>query len=267
MKSRAAVLENIHGRRAHLAIITVVSFFTLPDTPKTTWWLSPHEKQLAHDRMIADTVEKQSDVSIYQGLKQALRDKYVWIFAVMHHIHTATSGFRSFLPTLLDTLGYDTTATLALTCPPYILASAVAVGIGLSSGKYNERTWHLTGLKFTAMLGFVLGCASMNTAARLVAAFLFVGWTYGVTSLTLGWLGVTCGQTKEKRAASLAFVNTFASASQIWAPVRTRFGGEQACQFLAWAANASRSIFGRTAQAPDTSFPSSPAPACAWSAS
>lgn len=173
--------------------------------------------------MVADIVEIQSDVSIMRGLKQALKDKYVWLFAIIHHIHTATSGFRSFLPTLLQTLGYDTTTTLALTCPPYLLASGVAICLGLSSGKFNERTWHLTGLKFTAMIGFILGCVSMNTAARLVAAFLFVGWTYGVTSLTLGWLGITCGQTKEKRAAALGFVNTFASASQIWVPVRLRF--------------------------------------------
>lgn len=180
----------------------------------------------------------------------------------MHHIHTASSGFRNFLPTLLNTLGYDTTTTLALTCPPYILASAVAVGVGLSSGRFNERTWHLTGLKCTAMVGFILGCVSMpnNTAARLVAAFLFVGWTYGVTSLTLGWLGITCGQTKEKRAAALAFVNTFASASQIWAPVCKSPSLQQGRASHFWCLllrrltrNETHSIFGRIAPPPDIS--------------
>lgn len=174
--------------------------------------------------MIADTVEKESDVSILRGLNQALRDKYVWLFAFQHHIHTASSAFRNFLPTLLDTLGYRTTITLVLTCPPYLLSAAIAIILGLSSGRVNERTWHLTGLKLTAMTGFILGCASMNTAARLVAAFLFVGWTFGVTSLTLGWVGMTCGQTKEKRAASLACVNTGASISLIWSSVCDFFG-------------------------------------------
>lgn len=169
--------------------------------------------------MIADTVEKEADVSILRGLKQALRDKYVWVFAFEHHIHTASSGFRSFLPTLLKTLGYNRTITLVLTCPPYLLSAAVAIVLGLSSGRFNERTWHLTGLKLTAMTGFILGCVSMNTASRLVAAYLFVGWTFGVTSLTFGWVGMTCGQTKEKRAAAVAIINTSASISQIWAPV------------------------------------------------
>ncbi|CAN8101328.1 unnamed protein product [Discula destructiva] len=199
-------------------VFAVLAFFILPNMPSTTWWLSPRERQLAHNRMIADTVEKEADVSMIRGLNQAVRDKYVWILAFMHHIHGATSGFRIFLPTLLDTFGYDTTTTLALTCPPYILASLVAVGTGLSSGNFNERTWHITAVKLTAITGFIMGCATMNTAARLVSAFLFVGWTYPVQSLHLGWVGITCGQTKEKRAASLAIVNTCATISLIWAP-------------------------------------------------
>lgn len=197
----------------------VIAFFTLPDTPKTTFWLSPSERTLAHERMVADTVEKQSDVSMLKGLKQAARDRHVWIFFLASQIHSATSGFRNFLPTLLNTLGYSRTITLVLTCPPYLLAAAVAIIQGLTSGKFNERTWHLTGSQLMAILGFVLGCATTNTAARLAAAFLFVGWTLGSTGLRLGWVGITCGQTKEKRAAALAMINTSASIAQIWSPV------------------------------------------------
>lgn len=170
--------------------------------------------------MVADTVEKKADVSILKGLKEAAKDKYVWIFAFEHQIHTASSGFRIFLPTLLNTLGYSRTITLVITCPPYLLAAVVSIILGLTSGKINERTWHLTGMKLTATLGFILGCVSMNTASRLVSAFLFVGWTFGVTSLTFAWVGMTCAQTKEKRAAAIAIINTSASISQIWSPVR-----------------------------------------------
>lgn len=132
---------------------------------------------------------------------------------------TASSSFRNFLPTLLGTLGYNRTITLVITAPPYLLAAAVAIIVGLSSGKFNERTWHLTGLKCTSMVGFILGCVTLNTGARMLAAFLFVGANYGVTSITLGWVGMTCAQTREKRAATLATVNMGATLSQIWAPV------------------------------------------------
>jgi hypothetical protein len=43
--------------------------------------------------------------------------------------------------------------------------------------------------------------------------------TYAVNSIILGWVGATCGQTKEKKATSLAIVNTCANVSFIWTPV------------------------------------------------
>jgi hypothetical protein len=43
--------------------------------------------------------------------------------------------------------------------------------------------------------------------------------TYAVNSIILGWVSGTCGQTKEKKASSLAIVNTIANASFIWTPV------------------------------------------------
>lgn len=207
-------------REAKLMVYAVIAFFTLPDAPENTWWLSTRERQIAHDRMAADTVEKEEDVSMLRGLRQTVTDKYAWLFFFMHHLHTASTSFRNFLPTLFNTLGYSTTITLVLTCPPYLIAAAVTVVVGLSSGKFNERTWHLTGLKLTATAGFILACATLKTAPRLVAAFLFVGWSYAHTSLTIGWLGMTCGQTKEKRAAVIAMANMGASISLIWSPVR-----------------------------------------------
>ena len=46
--------------------------------------------------------------------------------------------------------------------------------------------------------------------------------TYAVNGIILGWVGNTSMQTKEKKAASLAIVNTVANASFIWTPVWNR---------------------------------------------
>jgi hypothetical protein len=43
--------------------------------------------------------------------------------------------------------------------------------------------------------------------------------TYAVNSLILGWVGSTCGQTKEKKAAAIGIVSTVTNASFIWTPV------------------------------------------------
>jgi hypothetical protein len=137
----------------------------------------------------------------------------------MQHMHLAANGFKNFFPTAVETLGFNQTITLVLTCPPYLIAGIISIMWSASSGKFNERTWHITSAKAVAIFGFVLGCATLNTGARYFAMVVFAIGTYAVNSIILGWVGSTCGQTKEKKASSLAIVNTIANASFIWTPV------------------------------------------------
>lgn len=220
---------------------SIAGLFFFPNKPATTWWLSPAQKGLAEDRIAADTVGRKEDVNLLKGLRQCLADRRVWAFMISQHLQTATSSFRIFLPTLIGTLGFSRTVTLVLTCPPYILAGASSVLVGLSSGRFNERTWHITVVKLVSILGFVLACATMNTGARYFAAFVFVAATYPVSPLNLSWTGITCGQTSEKRAASLAAVNTLSSVSLIWTPVsRPWFPLARIYQFLIlWSSKSS----------------------------
>lgn len=83
----------------------------------------------------------------------------------------------------------------------------------------NERTWHITIAKCVAIIGFVAACSTLNTGARYFAMCLFSIGVYACHSIILGWVAITCAQTKEKKAVSLAVVNTFATLSQIWTAV------------------------------------------------
>lgn len=200
-------------------VIAVAACFVLPDEPTTTWWLTPEERQMAHDRVARDTVGQTENVSMLAGLKQAVRDPKVWVFAYCQHLHIATNGFKNFMPTIVNTLGFDREITLVLTCPPYLIAGLLSVGWAISSGHFNERTWHITIAKIVAVFGFVLACSTMNVGARYFAMCVFTIGTYGVNSILLGWVAASCGETKEKKAASLAIANVSATLSLIWTPV------------------------------------------------
>ena len=47
---------------------------------------------------------------------------------------------------------------------------------------------------------------------------LFVGATYGVNNITLGWVAATLGQTNEKKAAAIAIANTLGNLSFVYTP-------------------------------------------------
>jgi len=199
-------------------VIAVVGFFLLPDFPHNTKWLTQEERDLAVSRMALDTVGKGEKTSVWAGFNQAAKDPMVWVFAAMAHMHLSANGFKNFFPTVVQTLGFSQTITLALTCPPYLIAGAVTIAVSWSSGKFNERTWHITISKIVATIGFFVACAPIGTAGRYVAMIVFTIGTYGVNSLILGWCGSTCGQTPEKRAVAIGIVTTIMNASFIWTP-------------------------------------------------
>jgi hypothetical protein len=115
-------------------------------------------------------------------------------------------------------LGFDTIITLVLTCPPSLIAGVVGICVGISSGRYNERTWHITIMMGIALVGFIISAVTLNVAARYISCFLFASGVYAVNSVILGWVSATLGQTPEKKAVSFSIINVFSMASFIYTP-------------------------------------------------
>ncbi|VUC35913.1 unnamed protein product [Clonostachys rosea] len=199
-------------------VLAIASAFILPDEPLTTRWLSPDQRQLAHDRILRDTVQSQSNTTVWTALKEAERDPRLWVLVAMQHFHMTASNFKNFFPTIVETLGFSRNVTLALTCPPYLIAGVISIAYAANSGRMNERTWHITISKVVAVFGFILACTTLNTGARYFAMCTFTTGVYCCNSIILGWVASTCGQTKEKKSISLALVNTIATIGFIYNP-------------------------------------------------
>lgn len=195
-----------------------MAFFVLPNAPLQTRWLTQAERELAHTRIALDTTEKKGKVDVWKGLREACTDYRTWIFALMQNLHLSANGFKNFLPTVVQTLGFNTTITLVLTCPPYLLSAFVSVAVSWSSGHFNERTWHITASKAVAIVGFVVGTATLGIGSRYFAMVLFVGATYGVNNIVLAWTAAVLGQTDEKKAVALAIVNSLGNLSFVYTP-------------------------------------------------
>lgn len=83
-------------------------------------------------------------------------------------------------------LGFERTITLVLTAPPYILAAIVGLVLAWSSGRMNERTWHITICKGIAIVGFIISVSTLNVGARYFSIYLFVAFSFGVNNIMLG---------------------------------------------------------------------------------
>lgn len=193
-----------------------MSFFVLPNTPLKTRWLTPEQRELAHNRIVADTTEKEGAVSAWKGFMQCVTDWRTWVFTLMYNMHLSSVSFAAFLPTVMRTLGYSTNITLVLTFPPYFLAAIFGIVMSWTSGRWNERTWHITVMKIIIIAGFVLACSTTNIPARFIAIFMFVPFSFGINNIMLGWISATLGQTNEKKAVALALCNSFGNVQGVY---------------------------------------------------
>ncbi|EHA58332.1 MFS transporter [Pyricularia oryzae 70-15] len=200
--------------------VAIPAFYMLPNKPLTTPWLTPEQRQLAHDRIERDTTNRTGGgkTTVLDGLSQAVRDWKTWAFCLLSNLNVTTLGFLNFLPTLVRTLGFNTSAALALTSPPYVVAMIVSVWLAHHSGRTNERTWHITACEVVAILGFVMCAATLNTGVRYAGIMLFVGSLAGVTNIVIGWTSSSLGQTDEKRAVAMAMANTCANLASVYTP-------------------------------------------------
>jgi hypothetical protein len=198
--------------------VAIISAFLLPDSPLTTRWLTEEERILADARIKRDTVGLAENKGPIAGMKQAFGDPLLYLYTFMQNMHLSSCSFNNFFPSVVGALGYSRTITLVMTCPPCLFSGMVMYAVGVSSGKFNERTWHITISMAVAMVGFIISCVTMNVAARYLATFLFAAGAYAVNSVILGWISASLGQTQEKKAISLGFVNTCSMASFIYSP-------------------------------------------------
>lgn len=74
----------------------MIGLFLLPDYPLTTRWLTPEERQLAHDRIVRDTVGLESSKGARAGFAQAIRDPRLYLLCLMQNMHLSACSFNNF---------------------------------------------------------------------------------------------------------------------------------------------------------------------------
>lgn len=89
---------------AGTCVVSVVSFFVLPDFPSTTRWLTPEERKLASLRLVRDSVgdtQGGEDLSHTKALKMAFSDWRTWAFVVTYMATTGAQTIQYFIPQLV----------------------------------------------------------------------------------------------------------------------------------------------------------------------
>lgn len=128
-------------------------------------------------------------------------------------------GFNNFFPTIVKSMKLgNTTRTLILTSPPYLVAAVVAFCTAWSSDRRKDRGYHIAIPQAVACIGFIISVATINKAARYAAAFLYICGCFSSNAMVFSWASATLNQTPEKKACATAIINLLSQLGNIWSP-------------------------------------------------
>ncbi|KAF5387819.1 hypothetical protein D9615_000371 [Tricholomella constricta] len=225
----SGILSNMEGKLGHAAwrwlfyiegaitiAVAVIAILILPDFPANSRWLSPQERALAIRRMeedagVGDEGETEGQGS---GLWLAVTDIKVWWLAFGLTSLVVGLSFNAFFPTLSATLGYNTTVSLLLCAPPFVLTVFLSALLSHHSDKVGDRFYHIACSFGLGVVGFIIAISTMNTAARYVSLFL-MAQSYAGFIVLYAWISNTITRPPSKRAVALALINAFSQLGNI----------------------------------------------------
>ncbi|EFP90596.1 uncharacterized protein PGTG_16622 [Puccinia graminis f. sp. tritici CRL 75-36-700-3] len=201
---------------------SVVVVFFLPDWPSDTKWLSEEEKKLAVLRLEIDQVEHgasspdSTKLSHRQALAAAGKDWRTYLFCFMYIMILSSQTILYFIPSIVVSLGYQGQEAQFLTIPPYVVACAFALSVSFSADHFKEQMFHVAlPIGFSGLL-YALCLAISEPKARYALVCLAFGGTFGALPVALAWVSSVAGSQKQKRAITLAIVNTVGNSSNFY---------------------------------------------------
>ncbi|ETS81701.1 hypothetical protein PFICI_06703 [Pestalotiopsis fici W106-1] len=154
--------------------------------------------------------------SIWWGLQQALKDPKLYMFVVMQMALITAQSFNNFFPSIVGTLGFDSTKTLLLTSPPYFFAFFVSLAVSFHASHKHERGYHIAVPMGFALLGNLLAMFVPTNGGRYFSMFLMTGGAYAPYNLCVSWVSASLPRPRSKRAAALAIVNFMSAGMAHW---------------------------------------------------
>ncbi|KAF2871917.1 major facilitator superfamily domain-containing protein [Massariosphaeria phaeospora] len=149
--------------------------------------------------------------------KNGMQGLRIYVFIVMYIAQNSATSITYFVPTVLKSMGYKGTAVQWMTIPIWAVGTAVLLVLPHTSDKYRERRWHIVGSLTVAWISAIIGL-TVEGHDKLRYAFmcLYIGGLYPTAPLILSWASETLALPAEKRAVSIAVINSIGVCSAIY---------------------------------------------------
>ncbi|ETS79919.1 hypothetical protein PFICI_07448 [Pestalotiopsis fici W106-1] len=192
------------------ALLAIVCWFHLPDSPNKAKSLSFEEKRIAQALATSQPGEEApSEGGLHWNhLADAFKDYRNWLFAISNFsTNVSFASLPLFLPTIISEMGtFDTLTANGLSAPPYALAFLAIIGCAFLSDYLRTRGPIAVFFALVASAGYLILALSDGAAPRYVGIFLVV-LIFVTVSTVLVW-NVNTNESGSKRAGGLWIIMT-----------------------------------------------------------
>lgn len=126
-----------------IVFVGLAIYYLLPNKPRESTWLTPHEKDFVESVLAAD---RKGQVSTgHRHLRAAFGDPKTFVLAYVYFTCACAVYTMTFwLPTMIKALGVESVSAIGwYTAIPYVFGGAGILLMSWSSDRYRERRWHV----------------------------------------------------------------------------------------------------------------------------
>ena len=191
-------------------LLSVVTWFWLPDNIGKTKFLDTRQKQIAS---VFVARNQQADPTGAGGFKikellAAFKEPKSLLPALMYFGYNVSfASLPLFVPTIISQIGHFTQVQAnGLSSPPYLLCFFTILLVTWLSDRFTLRGPFIVLCSWTAAIGFLLQATTKDVAPRYIGVFLSIQ-IFICVPLTLAWVA-NIHQTESKRAGGNVILAT-----------------------------------------------------------
>ncbi|KAF6809212.1 MFS transporter [Colletotrichum plurivorum] len=174
-----------------LATVVVGAFcwWMVFDWPEDARFLTPDERIRVQRRLLADKQGRTAEDFDKRHIYEAMKDWKTYGYMVIYMgCLVPLYAFSLFLPTILRGMGHEGTKAQLLSVPPYAVAAALTVTVGVIADRTRYRGYCNIATVTIGIVGFVMLMASSNPQIQYAGTFLGAAGIYPTISNTLSWV-------------------------------------------------------------------------------
>ncbi|PPQ66134.1 hypothetical protein CVT24_000221 [Panaeolus cyanescens] len=200
--------------------VGVIGFYIVPATPQDSRFLSEaHKKVIAKHLELSQPQSKYKDHFSFQQIYLSLTSPHVLLLTIGSFIvGFLVAGLVTFLPSIVNQLGFSSTTSQLLTVGPYAVAFIVTLISAYFSDRHKIRSIPVIMMCVIAVVGFAISLASHNRDLSYASLFFMVTGCLGLTPLLPSWLSNN-SEPHYRRATATALtqmVGVFGGLLSIW---------------------------------------------------